>query len=68
MRVDYSPDYSLDSREKKPRNRSFRQVLGSWKGHPLTDATWESVSKFQKAYPNFIIEIDDQFLKGDGMS
>ena len=29
------------------------QVLLSRKGHPLFDATLESVSKFQKAFPNF---------------
>jgi hypothetical protein len=66
--VDNGPDRILDVREKKLRNHSFRQVLVSWKGHPLTDATWESVSKFRKAFPDFIIEDDDQLLKGDGMS
>jgi ribosomal protein L21E len=65
---DYGPDRILDSREKKLRNRSFRQVLVSWKGHPITDATWESVRKFRKAFPDFIIEDDDQLFKGDGMS
>ena len=66
--VDYGPDCILNSREKKLRNHSLRQVLVSWKGHPLTDTSWESVSKFRKAYPNFIIEGHDQLLKGDGMS
>jgi hypothetical protein len=68
MEVDSGPDRILESREKKLRNRSFRQVLVTWKGHPLTDATWESVSKFQKAFPNVIIEDDDKLFKGDGMS
>jgi hypothetical protein len=36
---DYGPDRILDNREKKLRNHSFHQVLVSWRGHPLTDAT-----------------------------
>ena len=52
--VDYGPYCILDSREKKVRNRNFRQVLVSWKCHPLADVTWESVSKFRKVFPDFI--------------
>ncbi|KAJ7530955.1 hypothetical protein O6H91_14G026200 [Diphasiastrum complanatum] len=54
--TDYGPDRVLDRRERRLRNRLLREYLVAWKGHPLSDATWETQQRLQKSYPGFVIE------------
>ncbi|MCO5602166.1 hypothetical protein L7F22_056294 [Adiantum nelumboides] len=46
------PDYILETRERKLRNRSVIEHLVKWKDFPEEDATWEDEITLQKDYPD----------------
>ncbi|MCO5575354.1 hypothetical protein L7F22_029154 [Adiantum nelumboides] len=46
------PDYILETRERKLRNRSIIEHLVKWKDFPEEDATWEDEITLQKDYPD----------------
>ncbi|MGJ2631376.1 hypothetical protein ACR8J5_22400 [Salmonella enterica subsp. enterica serovar Paratyphi A] len=36
------PEQILETKEKKLRHRTIKEVLVQWKGYPVEDASWES--------------------------
>ncbi|KAJ7541046.1 hypothetical protein O6H91_10G043200 [Diphasiastrum complanatum] len=52
----HEPEEILNIRNRKTRHVVFREVLVKWKDGSQEEATWESVSKLHKRYPDFILE------------
>ncbi|MCO5574384.1 hypothetical protein L7F22_028168 [Adiantum nelumboides] len=50
--LELQPNYILETRERKLRNRSIIEHLVKWKDFPEEDATWEDEITLQKDYPN----------------
>ncbi|MCO5577086.1 hypothetical protein L7F22_030908 [Adiantum nelumboides] len=50
--LELQPDYILEMRERKLRNRSIIEHLVKWKDFPEEDATWEDEITLQKDYPD----------------
>ncbi|MCO5568217.1 hypothetical protein L7F22_021913 [Adiantum nelumboides] len=50
--LELQPDYILEMRERKLRNRSIIEHLVKWKDFPEEDATWEDKITLQKDYPD----------------
>ncbi|MCO5567754.1 hypothetical protein L7F22_021448 [Adiantum nelumboides] len=48
--LELQPDYILETRERKLRNRSIIEHLVKWKDFPEEDATWEAEITLQKDY------------------
>ncbi|MCO5555573.1 hypothetical protein L7F22_009118 [Adiantum nelumboides] len=50
--LELQPDYILEMRERKLRNRSIIKHLVKWKDFPKEDATWEDEITLQRDYPD----------------
>ncbi|KAJ7297818.1 hypothetical protein O6H91_Y035400 [Diphasiastrum complanatum] len=50
----HQPEEILNIRNRKTRHAVFREVLVKWKDGSQEEATWESVSKLRKRYPDFV--------------
>ncbi|MCO5579705.1 hypothetical protein L7F22_033564 [Adiantum nelumboides] len=50
--LELQPDYILETRERKLRNRSVIEHLVKWKDFPEKDVTWEDEITLQKDYPD----------------
>ncbi|MCO5590724.1 hypothetical protein L7F22_044699 [Adiantum nelumboides] len=50
--LELQPDYILETRERKLRNRSIIEHLVKWKDFPEEDAIWEDEITLQKDYPD----------------
>ncbi|MCO5563659.1 hypothetical protein L7F22_017306 [Adiantum nelumboides] len=51
--LELQPNYILETRERKLRNRSIIEHLVKWKDFPEEDATWEDEITLQKDYPTY---------------
>ncbi|MCO5586342.1 hypothetical protein L7F22_040282 [Adiantum nelumboides] len=50
--LELQPDYILETRERKLRNKSIIEHLVKWKDFPEENATWEDEVTLQKDYPD----------------
>nr|GEV17196.1 protein kinase-like domain, phloem protein 2-like protein [Tanacetum cinerariifolium] len=51
------PEVVLEERVvKKGKYRPKAEILVKWQGFPREDATWETKWRFQRAYPDFLLE------------
>ena len=53
--LELQPDYILETRERKLRNRMISEHLVKWKDYPEEDATWEDETTLSRDYPQLFL-------------
>ena len=48
-----TPEQILETKERKLRNRTIRDVLVQWKGYPVEDASCEDWDRLVTQFPYF---------------
>ena len=59
------PDKILKIENQYLSNKIFRRFYVKWKDYPEEEASWEREVDFRKDYPNFVIEDNDFWWKGE---
>ncbi|KAL4582981.1 hypothetical protein LXL04_007545 [Taraxacum kok-saghyz] len=62
------PEALLDHRLINRNGKNIQQLLVHWTSCDISEASWEDRDHFQKAFPNFTIDLEDKVvLSGEGI-